>query len=153
MTRVLRLSTAVVVLLGLTQAGTVPAQSPAANYSAFPCLSYTLPCGKIPTRKPVHKALDGPLNGDPARGKQIAQARNRGNCLACHAMKEGTQPGTRGTDLRSFGNTQRSDAEAYAMVYDMRTINPDTLMPPFGTNEILNDQEIRDVVAFLQSSK
>ena len=29
----------------------------------------------------------------------------------------------------------------------MRTLNPDTLMPPFGTNEILSDQDMRDVVA------
>jgi sulfur-oxidizing protein SoxX len=35
----------------------------------------------------------------------------------------------------------------------MRTVNPETLMPPFGTNEILTDQELRDVVAFLLSSK
>ena len=37
------------------------------------------------------------------------------------------------------------------MVYDMRTINPETLMPPFGTNDILNEQELRDVVAYLLS--
>lgn len=148
------------VLQGLTFAGTAGAQGAAASpqaapadHSAYPCLSYSLPCGKLATRRPVQKVLDGQLNGNAAKGKQIAQARNRGNCLACHVMPGGSQPGSRGPDLSHFGSTGRSAAETYAMVWDMRTVNPETLMPPFGTNEILTDQELRDVVAFLLSSK
>ncbi|PWB39365.1 MAG: sulfur oxidation c-type cytochrome SoxX [Rhodocyclales bacterium] len=146
------------VLQGLTFAGTAAAQGAAApqaapGYAAYPCLSYSLPCGKLATRKPEKKDLVGPLNGNAAKGKQIAQARNRGNCLACHVMPGGSQPGSRGPDLSHFSSTGRSAAEAYAMVWDMRTVNPETLMPPFGTNEILTDQELRDVVAFLLSSK
>ena len=140
------------ILQGLTFAGAAGAQAPA-DYTAFPCLSYTLSCGKLATREPARKALEGPLNGNAAKGKQIAQARDRGNCLACHVMPGGSQPGTRGPDLSYFGSTGRGAAEAYAMVWDMRTVNPETLMPPFGTNEILTDQELRDVVAFLLSSK
>lgn len=151
------------VLQGLTFAATAGAQGAAAppapppqappDYSAYPCLSYSLPCGKAATRRPVQKSLAGPLNGNPEKGRQIAQARDRGNCLACHVMPGGSQPGSRGPDLSHFGSTGRSAAEAYAMVWDMRTVNPETLMPPFGTNEILTDQELRDVVAFLLSSK
>ena len=140
------------VLLGLTFAGSAGAQAPA-DYSAFPCLSYSLPCGQAATRKPVKKALEGPLNGNAGKGKQIAFARDRGNCLACHVMPGGSQPGSRGPDLSHYGSSGRSEAETYAMVYDMRTINPETLMPPIGTNDILTDQELRDVVAFLLSSK
>lgn len=163
--RPMPLITAVLAVIGLAAGGGALAQqqtppepaaqqpSPWAKYMIFPCLSYTQPCSKAPTRKPVKKELEGPLGGDAARGKQIAFARDRGNCLACHDIKGGVQPGSRGLDLKLFGTTGRSDAEAYAMVYDMRTINPDTLMPPFGTNEILSDQDLRDVVAFLQSSK
>ena len=44
------------------------------------------------------------------------------------------------------GRAGHTDAETYAAVYDMRTRIADTLMPPFGTNEILSDQELRDVV-------
>ena len=140
------------VLLGLTFAGSAGAQAPA-DYSAFPCLSYSLPCGKAATRKPVKKALEGPLNGNAGKGKQIAFARDRGNCLACHVMPGGSQPGSRGPDLSHYVCSDTADAETYAMVYDMRTINPETLMPPIGTNDILTDQELRDVVAFLLSSK
>lgn len=144
---------AVTILLGLTIAGAAGAQTPAPDYSAYPCLSYTLACGKVATRKPQVKTLEGPLDGNAEKGKQIAQARNKGNCLACHVMRGGSQPGTRGPDLSHYGNAGRSDAETYAAVHDMRTRNPETLMPPFGTNEILSDQDIRDVVAFLQASK
>ncbi|MCF8184831.1 MAG: sulfur oxidation c-type cytochrome SoxX [Polynucleobacter sp.] len=133
-------------------AAPVGAQAPA-DYSAFPCLSYTLDCGKLATRKPQVKTLEGTLNGNAEKGKQITQARNRGNCLACHVMAGGSQPGTRGPDLSHYGSTSKTDAEIYASVWDMRTLNPDTLMPPFGTNEVLTDQELRDVVAYLRASK
>ena len=140
------------------QAAVAAAKTPAGaargpDYSAFPCLSYTLPCGKVATRRPVARTLEGALNGNADRGRQVAAARNRGNCLACHAMKGGTQPGTRGPDLSAYGGAGRSDAETYAAVYDMRSRIADTLMPPFGTNQILSDQEIRDVVAYLQASR
>lgn len=147
-----RLLTLAAVLPGLTFACPAGAQT-TDDYSTFPCLSYTQACGKVATRPPVKKTLDGPLGGNAEKGKQLAQARNRGNCLACHVMPGGSQPGTRGPDLSQFGSTGRSDGEAHAMIYDMRTLNPETLMPPFGTNEILTDQELRDVVAYLQASR
>lgn len=140
-------------ILLLAAAGQAAAQAPAADYSAYPCLSYSLECGKLATRRPQLKQLEGALDGNAEKGKQLAQARNSGNCLACHVMKGGSQPGTRGPDLSHYGAAGRSDAETYSMVYDMRTRNPDTLMPPFGTNAILSELEIRDIVAFLQASK
>lgn len=123
------------------------------DFSEWPCLSYTLACGQIPTRKPVKQALAGTLNGDPARGKELANERGKGNCVACHLIKGAEQPGSKGPDLTAYGTWGRSDGETYALVYDMRWRNPDTVMPPIGTNQILNEQELRDVVAFLQSSK
>lgn len=123
------------------------------DFSEWPCLSYTLACGQIPNRKPAKQALVGSLNGDPARGKVLANERSKGNCVACHRIKGAEQPGTKGLDLTAYGTWGRSDEETYALVYDMRWRNPDTVMPPIGANQILNDQELRDVVAFLLSSK
>lgn len=140
----------------LSACGTVqPVKTDNASISPmkFPCLSYSLSCGEIPVRKPVKKALEGELAGNIDGGRDIAFTKTRGNCLACHRMKGGTQPGSRGPDLTAYGSLGRSDAETYALVYDMRWRVPDTLMPPMGTNQILTEQEIRDVVAFLQSSK
>lgn len=119
----------------------------------FACFGDDRPCAKIHVRPPVSKPLTGPLNGDPERGREIAFARNKGNCLACHAMAGGTQTGTRGPDLTHYGATGRTDGDTFTMVYDMRVINPDTLMPPIGTNAILTEDQIRDVVAFLQASR
>jgi len=145
-------SAVVAIILGPVLVMSAGAQAPA-DYSAYPCLSYTLACGKIATRKPQTKTLAGALDGNAEKGRQIAQARDKGNCLACHVMKGGAQPGTRGPDLSHYGNAGRSDAETYTAIHDMRTRNPETLMPPFGANEILSDLDIRDVVAFLQASK
>lgn len=143
-------------IITLSACGTVqPVKTKSSSTSPmqFPCLSYSLSCSDIPVRKPVKKVLTGELSGNSEEGRQIAFTKTRGNCLACHKMQGGTQPGSRGPDLTSYGAIGRSDAETYALVYDMRWQIPDTLMPPMGTNEILTDQEIRDVVAFLQSSK
>lgn len=140
-------------LAGCSVGGPGGAVKPAFSPMAFPCLSYTLPCGKVAVRAPQQQTLDGPAGGDAKKGKVLAFARKKGNCLACHVMKGGTQPGSRGPDLSAYGTWGRSDSETYALVYDMRSRTPDTVMPPFGTNEILTPPQIRDVVAFLQSSR
>ncbi len=161
MTYTLRPLTAIVVTfcssLIIAGCSTAPDQaakavSASSDFSKWPCLSYSLPCAQVPTRKAQKKELTGSLNGDAVRGKAIAHERSKGNCLACHLMKDGTQPGTRGPDLSRYGTLGKTDSETYTLVHDMRTRNPDTVMPPFGTNEILSDQEIRDVVAYLQAS-
>lgn len=123
------------------------------DYTGFACLNSTLPCYKIPVRKIEKKELVGPLNGDVNRGREVAMTRAIGNCLACHVLKEGEQPGNRGLPLDKYGTWERTDAETYTLVWDMRLRNPDTVMPLMGTNGVLTEQQIRDVVAYLQSSK
>jgi sulfur-oxidizing protein SoxX len=44
---------------------------------------------------------------------------------------------------------QRSDL--VAVIYDEETRNPQTVMPPFGKNHILSEQEINEVVDFLET--
>src|SRR5574340_333980 len=115
------------VLTGCAAQAEKPAQQaakPAAkvsDFSEWPCLSHTLPCGQIPTRKPVKQTLAGPLNGDSARGKALANERSKGNCVACHVLQGAEQPGSKGPDLSAYGSMGRSDAETYALVYDMRS--------------------------------
>lgn len=152
MQRLIILMFASLFVTGCSMSGANTQQAKKVSPMKFPCISNKIMCSDVSVRPPVEKTLSGELNGNQERGKTIAFERARGNCLACHKMAGGTQPGSRGPDLSSYASLNRSDAETYTLVYDMRHRNPETVMPPMGTNEILSDQEIRDVVAFLQSS-
>lgn len=120
------------------------------DLSKWPTLSYE---DTRPTRAPQKVTLSGPLNGDPNKGKEIAMNTQRGNCWACHALPGDAQPGSGGPPLLTIGTWGYSDAHIYQQIWDRRAANPDTIMPPYGTNGVLSDQDIRDVVAYLQSLK
>ena len=60
------------------------------------------------------------------------------------------QPGNVGPDLSSVGAT-RSDEWLFNYVYDPRTYNAASIMPPWGAHRIFNVAEIRDIVAFLKT--
>ena len=86
----------------------------------------------------------------PSEGQKIAFDRGKGNCLTCHVIKGGDLPGTIGPKLEGLkGKYDR--AELIAIVSDETKRNPQTVMPPFGRNRILTEQEINAVVDFLQT--
>lgn len=120
------------------------------DLSKWPTLSYE---DNRPTRTPQKVSLSGPLNGDPAKGKEIAMNTQRGNCWACHALPGDAQPGSGGPPLLNIGTWGYSDAHIYQQIWDRRAVNPNTIMPPYGTNGVLSDQDIRDITAYLQSLK
>lgn len=120
------------------------------DLSKWPTLSYE---DKRPTRAPEKVSLSEPLNGDAKRGKDLAMNTQKGNCWACHALPGDAQPGSGGPPLLNVGTWGLSDAHIYQQVWDRRVANPKTIMPPYGTNAVLSEQEIRDIVAFLQSLK
>lgn len=100
------------------------------------------------------RKIDGDITGDPEKGKALAFDRRRGgSCLACHVMGSGELPGSVGPDLSEVGTWGRSDEELFNTVYDRRVYHPETVMPPWGTNGVFNDEEIRDIVAFLKTLK
>ena len=101
--------------------------------------------------KPQEVKLEGPLNGDAARGKAIAMNTAKGNCWACHAFPGDPQPGTGGGSLIGLKKEAYSDAKLYQQVWDPRVFKRKVAMPPAGAFGTLTDQEIRDVVAFLQT--
>jgi L-cysteine S-thiosulfotransferase len=85
-----------------------------------------------------------------ADGQKIAFDRGKGNCLTCHVIKGGEFPGTIGPELKDIkGKYDRG--ELIAIVTDETKRNPLTVMPPFGRNRILTEQEINAVVDFLQT--
>jgi sulfur-oxidizing protein SoxX len=83
-------------------------------------------------------------------GKKLAFDRGKGNCLTCHVIKGGDLPGTIGPELREL-KAKYDRKELIAIVTDETRRNPLTVMPPFGRNRILTEQEINAIVDFLQT--
>lgn len=82
-------------------------------------------------------------------GQALAFDRSKGNCLTCHVIKGGDSPGNIGPELSDMKKRFPDRKDLVAIVADETKRNPLTVMPPFGKNHILSDQEIKDVVDFL----
>jgi sulfur-oxidizing protein SoxA len=101
------------------------------------------------------KKLEGPINGSAEAGAKLAFDRSRGgSCLACHVMgTKGTdQPGNVGPDLSQIGSF-RDDEWLFNYVYDPRVYNPMSQMPPWGTNGLYTEDEVKEMVVFLKTLK
>ena len=86
-----------------------------------------------------------------SEGEKIAFDRGKGNCLTCHVIKGGDLPGTIGPELKDIKSKYPDRADLVAILNDETKRNPQTVMPPFGRNRILTEQEINAVVDFLQT--
>jgi L-cysteine S-thiosulfotransferase len=86
-----------------------------------------------------------------SEGQKIAFDRSKGNCLTCHEIKGGDLPGTIGPPLTDIKSKYPNRNDLVAIVSDETKRNPQTVMPPFGRNRILTEQEINAVVDFLQT--
>ena len=96
-------------------------------------------------------AMAGSAHAQSApEGQKLAFDRGKGNCLTCHAIKGGENPGTLGPELSDMKSKYKRD-ELIAIVFDETKRNPQTVMPPFGRNRILTDKEINAIVDFLQT--
>jgi len=109
---------------------------------------------------------DGKYLGDWKNGEKIAQeGRGKqysddpkgpvgGNCYACHQLdpKE-VSYGTIGPPLYQFGKVRGYGLDiqkyAYGKVWNPQAYSACTNMPRFGHNEILTEQQVKDVVALL----
>ncbi len=83
-------------------------------------------------------------------GQRLAFDRGKGNCLTCHEIKDGDLPGSIGPKLENL-KARYDRAELIAILNDETRRNPLTVMPPFGRNRILTEQEISAIVDFLQT--
>ena len=86
-----------------------------------------------------------------SEGQKLAFDRSKGNCLTCHDIKGGDLPGSIGPALKDLKSKYPDRNELVAIVTDETKRNPQTVMPPFGRNRILTEQEIQAVVDFLQT--
>jgi len=90
---------------------------------------------------------------EPADGKSLAFDRKKGNCLACHAIPgepKAESPGNIGPPLVNMKARYPDRDKLRARIWDETTVNPDTVMPPFGRNKILTEQEIDLVTDYIQ---
>ncbi|MGE0768328.1 MAG: sulfur oxidation c-type cytochrome SoxX [Hyphomicrobiaceae bacterium] len=109
---------------------------------------------------------DGKVMGDWKSGEKIAQsgfglrfndkpgAISGGNCYACHQMsKTELSFGTLGPSLVEYGKIRKYDPEdakrTYAQIYNSNVVQPCSTMPRFGHNKVLDEQQIKDLVALL----
>ena len=93
-----------------------------------------------------------PAQSQPAasEGQNIAFDRGKGNCLSCHDIRGGELAGTIGPALKDIKSKYPDRNDLIAIVTDETKRNPQTVMPPFGRNHVLTEQEINAVVDFLQ---
>jgi len=86
-----------------------------------------------------------------AQGKQLSFQRNKGNCLACHVIDNGIDPGNIGPALTHIPERFTNKAQLSAIIWDATQFNLQTSMPPFGKNKILTTEELERVVDYIWS--
>ena len=100
---------------------------------------------------------DGERIAQTGVGKQFNDDPNRpagGNCYACHELsRQELSFGTIGPSLHNFGKQRGTTPDTQRYVY-ARIFNPEafsacSLMPRFGHNGILTEQQIKHLVALL----
>lgn len=84
-------------------------------------------------------------------GKQIAEDRKKGNCLACHAMGDGQLPGNIGPPLVAMKARFPDESALRAQIADATQKNPNTMMPPFGRHNVLTDEEIDKITVYVHT--
>lgn len=118
--------------------------------------------------QPRSKALDRPLSltgvaGDAERGRALAWARDRGNCVACHMIPstDMVTHGDVGPSLKGIASRQ-TEGQIRARIIDARAFNATSVMPSYHRVEglkrvaqalegrpVLSAQEVEDMVAFM----
>ncbi len=86
-----------------------------------------------------------------AQGKQLSFQRDKGNCLACHIIEDGIDPGNIGPALTHIPERFTTKAQLKTLIWDATQFNPQTSMPPFGKNKILTTEELERVVDYIWS--
>ena len=88
------------------------------------------------------------IAGDPT-GKELAFKKKKGNCLACHLIAGGKQPGNIAPPLVAMKARFPKKADLHEQIANPQAKNPDTMMPPFRAHGILSPKEINLVVDYI----
>lgn len=105
---------------------------------------------------PTDKQCRSLENPDAAtQGWCAAINRRKGNCLACHNIATNRWPSTLppggnvGPPLVSMKKRYPDKAKLRAQIWNALDANPHSVMPPFGKNKIISEQDIDNIVEFL----
>jgi len=90
------------------------------------------------------------LGATEQKGKEIAFDRQKGNCLACHEIPGGDLPGNLGPSLVGVAD-RLSKERIRKQIWDPEQFNKVTSMPPFGKHNILTEEEVDKVVAYMMT--
>lgn len=83
-------------------------------------------------------------------GKKLAFSRSEGNCLACHMIQGGTAPGNIGPALVAMKLRYPDRQKLFDKIWGVKeTQVPYSMMPLFGRNAILSDDEINKIVDYM----
>jgi sulfur-oxidizing protein SoxX len=71
-------------------------------------------------------------------------------CQTCHAYQGTEQAGTVGPPLMGMKARFPDRKKLYEIIYDPQVaLKPDTMMPPFGRNHLMEKDDIEKVIEFL----
>lgn len=96
--------------------------------------------------------LAAQMSREQAEGQALAFDSKKGNCLACHAIPDDPKaesPGNIGPPLVKMKERYPDRAKLRARIWDAGAFNPNTIMPPFGRNKVLTEQEIDRITDYL----
>ncbi|WP_127470272.1 sulfur oxidation c-type cytochrome SoxX [Thiomicrorhabdus aquaedulcis] len=84
----------------------------------------------------------------PMDGKQLTIANSKGNCLACHMVADGAQPGNIGPAIVAMKLRYPDKQKLYDKIWAQSSV-PNSMMPAFGQHGILTDDEINKIVDYI----
>ncbi|MGC9128092.1 MAG: sulfur oxidation c-type cytochrome SoxX [Acidithiobacillus sp.] len=103
----------------------------------------------------VQAAENAAAQSNIEAGRAIAFDREKGNCLACHALPGGSQAGNVAPALPMKGVTFQqmfqTKEKLVAFLADPEKLFPYANMPQFGKNDVLTPKELQQVADYLWS--
>ncbi len=92
--------------------------------------------------------------GQAPSGGDLFTRPDKGNCIACHQVPEGSGPAVRANvgprlDRARLAGWDRGRLRAF--LEDPMRANPDTVMPPYGRHRLLEPGEIERLIDYLHA--
>ena len=88
------------------------------------------------------------------KGRAIFLDERKGNCAACHKAPNDAAVKTKsniGMPLEAVKARYPDRAKLRDAIWDLSKSVPNTIMPPYGKNRILSDDEIDSLVIYLET--